>query len=97
VCVTLAVIGEVKNVCLGRRRVRGRCHSFAGGSLRHIRALDPKGDTMPEGPLDFWESLTFNEMTTWAFVLFGCFVVFVHLLKRAEEARNRRQLRKWQG
>jgi hypothetical protein len=55
VCVTLAVIGEVKNVSLGRRRVRGRCHSFAGCSLRHIRALDPKGDTMPEGPLDFWE------------------------------------------
>jgi hypothetical protein len=42
---------------------------------------------MPNGPLDFWESLSVNELIAWAFV-FGCFVLFVHLLKRADEARN---------
>ena len=52
---------------------------------------------MPEGPLDFWESLTINEMIAWACIIIGCFVVLLHLLKRAEEARDRRRLRKWRG
>jgi hypothetical protein len=52
---------------------------------------------MPGGQLDYWESLTLNELVAWAFVLFGCFIVLVHLLKRAEDARNRRRLRNWRG
>ena len=50
---------------------------------------------MPEGPLDFWESLTLNEILAWAFVLFGCFVLFVHILKRIDRAAQKRRLRKW--
>jgi hypothetical protein len=52
---------------------------------------------MPEGPLDFWESLTLNEILAWAFVLFGCFVLFVHILKRIDRAAQKRRLRKWGG
>lgn len=49
---------------------------------------------MPENPLDFWESLPLNELIAWAFVFLGCFMLFVHLVKRAEEARkNRRRKR----
>jgi hypothetical protein len=44
------------------------------------------------GPLDFWESLELNELMAWVFVILGCFVLFLHLLKRAEE---RRQKRRW--
>ena len=51
---------------------------------------------MPDisGPLIFWD-LKPNEAITGSFVLIGCFVLYVYLLKRAEEAKRRRRSRKW--
>lgn len=54
---------------------------------------------MPEtwNPFDFWENLALNELVSWAFILFGCFVLFVYVLKRAEGLAHRRRRRKWRG
>jgi hypothetical protein len=46
---------------------------------------------MPEGPLDFRESHRL------ACVMIEAFLLLMHLLKRVEEARNRRRFRKWRA
>ena len=46
------------------------------------------------GPLDFWGSLTLNELVAWSFVLFACFLLFVHLLGQFEKVMQRRRRRR---
>jgi len=48
--------------------------------------------------LDFvWEELGLSELIASVFVMFGCFGLFNHLLRRAEEKAQKRRLRKWLG
>jgi hypothetical protein len=49
---------------------------------------------MPESPLEFWDSLTLNQILTWGFAIFACFVLFLYIMERAEEKAQRAEKRR---